>query len=227
MKYNRAVTFSFDDGNVSDFRLVELFNKYGVKCSFNLNSGLYSVPSAWDYNGFHVEKPKELKKEYYEGHEVCVHGLMHASVNDLTREQMVTEFAEDKKNLEAIFGQKMEGAAWAYGIYNDTACEVLKELGIKHCRTCETTWDFGPQENMLLFKSAGHFRDADIFEKIDKFFSDDSEDPKVLYIWGHSYECDGDNLWDRLEEVLRRVSGKENVLYAGNTECFRELGFIE
>ena len=34
----KAVTFSYDDGVTQDIRLIELFNKYGLKCTFNLNS---------------------------------------------------------------------------------------------------------------------------------------------------------------------------------------------
>ena len=34
----KSVTFSFDDGNLQDVPFVELLNKYGMKCTFNLNS---------------------------------------------------------------------------------------------------------------------------------------------------------------------------------------------
>ena len=34
----RVVTFSYDDGCDNDARLIELFNKYGVKGSFHLNA---------------------------------------------------------------------------------------------------------------------------------------------------------------------------------------------
>ena len=34
----KAVTFSYDDGVTQDKRLISLFNKYGLKCTFNLNS---------------------------------------------------------------------------------------------------------------------------------------------------------------------------------------------
>lgn len=37
---NKAVTFSYDDGVEQDRRLVELFNKYGMKATFNINSGI-------------------------------------------------------------------------------------------------------------------------------------------------------------------------------------------
>ena len=35
----KAVTFSYDDGVLEDVKLVELFNQYGVKGTFNINSG--------------------------------------------------------------------------------------------------------------------------------------------------------------------------------------------
>lgn len=36
----KAITFSYDDGVTQDIRLIELLDKYGLKCTFNLNSGL-------------------------------------------------------------------------------------------------------------------------------------------------------------------------------------------
>jgi len=35
----KAVTFSYDDGVEQDKRLIQLLNKYNLKCTFNLNSG--------------------------------------------------------------------------------------------------------------------------------------------------------------------------------------------
>lgn len=36
----RALTFSYDDGVTQDVRLIKLFDKYGMKATFNLNSSL-------------------------------------------------------------------------------------------------------------------------------------------------------------------------------------------
>ena len=41
---------------------------------------------------------------------------------------------------------------------------------------------------------------------------------KLFYIWGHSYEFDRDNTWDYMENVLKELSGKDNVWYATNIE---------
>ena len=37
---HKVLTLSYDDGKVQDRRLVKIFNKYGIKATFNLNSGL-------------------------------------------------------------------------------------------------------------------------------------------------------------------------------------------
>ena len=37
----RAFTLSYDDGVTQDRRLAALFRDCGLKCTFNLNSGLY------------------------------------------------------------------------------------------------------------------------------------------------------------------------------------------
>ena len=34
----KAVTFSYDDGVTQDIRLIEMLNRYNLKCTFNLNS---------------------------------------------------------------------------------------------------------------------------------------------------------------------------------------------
>ena len=34
----KAVTFSYDDGITQDQRLIEIFDKYGLKSTFNINS---------------------------------------------------------------------------------------------------------------------------------------------------------------------------------------------
>ena len=41
----KAVTFSFDDGIVQDYRMIELLNKYGLKATFNVSSGLWASPT--------------------------------------------------------------------------------------------------------------------------------------------------------------------------------------
>ena len=49
----RAVTFSYDDGVEQDRHLVELFNTYGMKATFNLNSGIQTDRKSTRLNSSH------------------------------------------------------------------------------------------------------------------------------------------------------------------------------
>lgn len=236
--YKKAVTFSFDDGNVSDKRLVELFNKYNLKCSFNLNSGLYDKNDEWMYKDkFLVKKLTPLDTELYKGHEICTHGLLHKAPTSLSDEELYHEFSDDIENLSGAFEAEIVGAAYAYGNYDDRTVELLKKLGIKYSRTVEDSFDFKPQKDMLRFKPTCRFQYENIFELIDKFLADDGKvddeksdndiaEPKIFYIWGHSYECDGDDCWELMEEICKRLSGRDDVLYGTNREVFEYFNMI-
>ena len=74
----KAVTFSYDDGVPQDKRLAELFNKYNMKGTFNINSGLYA-PEGMVYpeGTVHRRMSKSQCAQVYKNHEVAVHALTH------------------------------------------------------------------------------------------------------------------------------------------------------
>ena len=48
-QYRKAVTFSYDDGNEQDEKLLEIFNDYGMKATFHVNTGLDHDHGTWQY----------------------------------------------------------------------------------------------------------------------------------------------------------------------------------
>jgi len=79
----KAITFSYDDGITQDIRLIELLNKYSLKCTFNLNSELLSKKGILMREGKRIAHYKihtEDVKDVYEGHEVAVHTLTHPNL---------------------------------------------------------------------------------------------------------------------------------------------------
>ena len=48
-QYQKALTFSYDDGNVQDKKLLDILNRYGMKCTFNVNTGLDFDHGTWVY----------------------------------------------------------------------------------------------------------------------------------------------------------------------------------
>ena len=69
MKYRKALTFSYDDGIEQDRKLVEIFNRYGMKATFNLNTGIQSPESNFEIEGVHINRMKQDGlAELYKGH---------------------------------------------------------------------------------------------------------------------------------------------------------------
>lgn len=225
MKYKKAVTFSYDDGIEQDRRLVDLFNRYGLKATFNLNTGIQNNGSNFDIGNIHIcRMEQEGLAELYKGHEIAVHGLTHAAPKDMTREQLETEFLMDAKNIERIYGKYPVGMAYAYGVYDDKAIAYLEEIGIKYARTVGATHGFSLPKDPMRLEATCHHNDEKLFELAEQFLSAEAteENPLLFYIWGHSYEFDVDNNWERIEEFCKMISGKSDIFYGTNAEC---LGF--
>ena len=56
-------------------------------------------------------------------------------------------------------------------------------------------------------------------EIVDKFLEMQTDEPQLLYIWGHSYELDyNESRWERFENLCKMLSGKEDVFYGTNKE---------
>lgn len=113
-KGNKKVfTLSYDDGITQDKRLVEIFNKYNLKATFNLNSGLQSDQGSFVIKDLVIKRiKKEEIFELYKGHEIAIHGLTHLSLTDVPRELMIEEIIQDRKNHEDIFGYPIRGMAY-------------------------------------------------------------------------------------------------------------------
>lgn len=217
----KYVTFSFDDGIEQDKRFVEELNKYGFKCTFNINTGIQTRANMWINNGVEIHR-MNIKglKELYKGHEVAVHTLTHPFLEKLDEETIYNEIAYDKKNIEDWFGEEVAGMAYPYGTYDDRVIKIARDIGIKYARTAGTSMKFGLPSDLMRYTGTCHFSNSEIFRLIDEFekLPDDGE-KQVFYIWGHTYEFDVLKKWDFLAELFKRLKTvKAN--FVTNREAF-------
>ncbi len=217
--YRKAVTFSYDDGNTQDIRLTELFNHYGLKATFNLNSGLESDASRWLYKDVPVVRLRlPENREVYRGHEIAVHGREHLCLTQLTDDRLDTELRENARELERIFGERPVGMAYAYGAYDDRVIQTLRDMGIRYARTTHSSHSFAVQEDLLQFDCTCHHNDPELFTLAETFLTGEPDAPWIFSIWGHSYELDGDHSWDRLVRLCECLAGREDVFYGTNAQ---------
>ena len=117
-KYRKALTFSFDDGVNDDIRLVELLNRYSLKSTFNLNSGMLSNRrNHWVFkdvkpvrNLYYSEAPN-----LYEGHEIASHTVNHLEPCEISPITFYNELFLDKTYLQALYKTEIKGMAFPYG----------------------------------------------------------------------------------------------------------------
>lgn len=218
----KAVTFSYDDGVVYDRRLVGIFNKYGLKCTFNLNSGVMSGASFWENGGVEIHRMNAAGlPELYRGHEIAAHCLTHADLTSCDDETVRNEILLDRENLERMFGCSIEGMVYPYGAFSDSVVDIVRECGIKYARTTRSTCGAATPSGLLTLSAAMHHSDEHAHDYIRDFLSLDPAamtEPKMLYIWGHSYEFEVNHNWDYIEEICRLLSGREDIFYGTNRE---------
>ncbi len=228
MDKKKFLTFSYDDGVTQDIRLIELFNKYGMKATFNLNSELLGKDGALVREGVritHIKNKKEDIKYIYAGHEVAAHTLTHPTLSQVDdAAEIIRQVEQDRLNLSDLCGYEVLGMAYPGGgiNYNDFAAETIKNhTGIKYARTTVSSHNFEPQDNLYQFKpSVYHHGEMDkMFEMGEQFLNLQTDVPQIFYVWGHAYEFDIHNEWGRFEEFLQMMSGREDICYCTNLEA--------
>ncbi len=218
----KAVTFSFDDGVKQDIRLVEILNKYGLKGTFNINSGLLGLPNRLVHlNVDHTKIKASEVKTLYAGHEVAVHSLTHPSLVGLDEETIIRQVEEDRKALEKLCGYPIVGMAYPNGSNDDRVAAIIENNSpIKYSRTTTSTYSFKVQkENLLRYNPTVYYIEDCLEEIVDKFLASDTDEDQLLYIWGHSYEMDAGLItWEKFESVCKKLAFREDIFYGTNKE---------
>ena len=231
----KAVTFSYDDGVPQDKRLAELFDKYGLKCTFNINSSLLGLKGAINFDGKSVNHtkiaPLDVKK-VYANHEVAVHTLTHPN---LTLEEDTTveyQVEEDRKALERLTEKKVCGMAYPCGGVNndDRVAEIIKnKTNVLYSRTITSSHSFDLPPNLYRLNPSVYITETDkMFEMANEFINLKTDEPKLFYVWGHSYEFDviDEISWERFEQVCKLISGKDDTFYGTNKEVLTRLNLL-
>ena len=224
----KAVTFSYDDGTVQDIRFIEMLSKYGLKCTFNLNSELLGLPNTLireDVTVCHDKVHPRDVKSIYDGHEVAVHTLVHPFLPGIKDEDVIIRQVEqDRINLSELVGYEVVGMAYPGGgkNFDERVADIIKKnTGVKYARTTVPTFNFDVQEDLYIFNpTVHHHHNWDkMYELGEKFLNSDTQDDQIFYIWGHTFEFDIDPVfWDKMEEFCKYISGHDDVFYGTNTE---------
>lgn len=219
----KALTFSFDDGVIQDIRTIEILNKYGLKATFNLNSGILSKTVVHS-NGIAYKRVKKNDVEkIYESHEVAVHTINHPNLTGLSKEEIIYQVEEDRKVLSELCGYNVIGMAYPCGGVDCRVAEIIKNnTGVKYSRTITSTNNFDLQNDLYRFNPSVYYvQKENLFRLGEEFIKLKPNTPKLFYVWGHTYEMDGNKInFKDFEEFCKLISNHKDIFYGTNKDCF-------
>ena len=209
---DKALTMSYDDGRTADRKLVGIFNAYGIRGTFHLNSGKLDTP---DY--ISAQEVKDL----YQGHEVAAHTCTHPFLGQLPERMQVQEILEDRAALEQLAGYPVTGMSWPYGSCSDDVIRVARTCGIVYSRTVRSTESFDIPADFMRWDPTTH-HNGDLDRLWERFQDAHRNDMRLFYIWGHSYEFDLDHSWERMEAFC----GRSKPIWTRFTALLSAQGWI-
>lgn len=207
---------------------MKLFEKYNLKGTFNINSARLGEKGELTCRGVLVDHSRisaEDLRAVYDGHEVAAHTLTHPYLIKIEDdEEVVRQVEEDRLRLSELMGYEVVGFAYPGGGPNcDERLQnlVKTRTGVKYARTVGVTDGFEMPADLFAFQATTADGREDNLERAKAFLEEsaDAENPKLFYLYGHSYSFDADpESWKRMESICEMLSNRNDIFYGTNKE---------
>jgi peptidoglycan/xylan/chitin deacetylase (PgdA/CDA1 family) len=192
---------SWDDGSKWDFKLAELLKKYNIPAVFFIPSicnidegigekGIIDISKDFEIGGHTVNHPDDIKR--------------------LTKIEKTIEIVDNKEYLEDLCCYKLRWYCHPRGRYDEETNEILRLNGFKYARTTLigelssiSEFNYRMPTTIHIYNRSEYNGEnwleyaKRIIYEMDKLNSKD-----YVHIWGHSWEIEINDQWDRLEELF-------------------------
>lgn len=207
---HKCLTMSYDDGQHHDRRLIEIFNRHGIRGTFHLNSTLAQTDER-------RIRPQEFPA-LYSGHEVSCHTVTHPTIARCPLPSVALEVLEDRIALEKIMGYPIRGLSYPNGSFSDDIVTLLPACGIRYARVVGNSDSFDMPRDFLRWKATCH-HDHRLMELGREFLAlHKKQYLYLMYVWGHSFEFDMNDNWNLIEDFCAMMGGRDDIWYATNIE---------
>ncbi len=217
MKY---FIFSIDDGTVYDQKVIEIFNRYHIKGTFNLNSGLNDF--VWYLNDMPIVRLNlRDNADLYKGHEVASHSLTHPHLTMCPGEIIVKEVGEDITNLRDRFNRDITTFAFPFEDSDERCVDIIKHLhNIKCIRHSQIDQSFKFPEDLYHIKITS-LDVNEAVELVDKFI--ENEEAELFVFVSHAYDFEVNQTYDKLEELCQKVTSNDDIKVITMSELARVI----
>ena len=235
------ITTSWDDGHPCDLRLAELLKRYNIPATF------YIPIDNVERECMNSSQISEIARAF----DVGGHSYHHLDLTRIDLKDARKEIIEGKEKLEQIIGKEVVSFCYPRGCYNKNIIDLVKGARFNGARTVmlftrqvKDIYKMGTTiyaRNLSIHSYRKHFRgwqDPGLFWYIlhnNLFFKSwDQIAIEVLdfirvnggiwHLWGHSWEINENNDWNKLEHVLSKVESlSKEMRIVDNSELIKNI----
>lgn len=204
---------SWDDYSPLNYRLADLLIKYRIPAIFFIELGNpQEFPNAWPHQ---KENEAQIKNLYSRGFWIGGHTYIHPpDIKILSDFHLEKEIIWNKKQLENIINEKIEWFAYPRGRFDARIKKYVRNAGYKFARTTRILNkgyidDFYEIDTTIHCRQRQEYQNWDWLELAKVRISELKMKPDELpyiHIWGHSWEIEKYNEWNKLEELFKYIN---------------------
>ncbi|MEQ1867514.1 MAG: polysaccharide deacetylase family protein [Alphaproteobacteria bacterium] len=240
------VTTSWDDGYPADVKTAEVLASCGA-------TGTFYVPTrnAEGRPVLQEETIRELSCRF----EIGGHSIDHIVLTGLSPSELDRQVRENKQWLESITTSPVRGFCYVRGRYNAAVTEAVRNAGYAYARTVENlnagltgdpyrvpvTLQLYPHSPLAYAKMLRHggvsvarlkslwtaLSSRDLAQRVERLAMASRAAGGYFHLWGHSWELEELNLWNKLREVLNHLAGDHGAEFLTNHDALVRLRVLE
>lgn len=215
----KALLLSFDDGHKEDLRFQTLLKCFGIKGTFNINSGYLTGKLPEETPSSIRLSIREVQQLLENGHELAIHTYSHPFLSTLPAGQVAAQILYDRCALEQLCPQATLITGLALPFEAEANAEVFqaaKACGITYIRSLTPSYRFSLPMDFYRWHVTCHFRDPRFEELCRNFLAGrPTWTSEVFFVWGHSHELRTKEDWNSWERACSQLGGHEDIWYAG------------
>ena len=226
-----VLTTSWDDGHKCDLRLARMLKEHGLGATF------YVAPHNQEFAKQDLLTSQEIR-DLSRDFEIGAHSITHRRLPTISEQQAEKEIVESKAVLEQVTGKEIKVFCYPGGAYTKLHVQLVKDAGFRYARTVsryaftvDDPYEAGTSLHVYnhrfdLWQAArfAKFRPIKVLRCLEwdalarAMFDQVVKEGGVYHIWGHSWEIDDHNDWERLGNVFSYISANPKVKYVTNGE---------